>query len=155
MSLFSLILKPNLHPAVLRQKLQHHNVDQKDEDGYTLLHISSATLFNYVFTRVILDAGADPNIFDPGGDSLAHVLTFVIAHEPVDWSTSLPMQILELLCAYRLNINARNTYGDCAVHMAATYANPHLIGRLIHLGANSSLRNSRNQTTLELLELYS
>ena len=155
MSLSKFILQPNLQPAVLQQKLRYCNVDQKDEDGYTLLHTSSATLFNYVFTRVILDAGADPNIPDPGGDNLAHILTFVIAHEPTDWPTCRPMQILKLLCEHRLNINARNLYGDCAVHMAATYANPQLIGCRIQLGANSSLRNSRNQTTLELLELYS
>ncbi len=102
-------------------------VNQKDKDGNTaLVYAVDRGLADVV--KLLLENGADHN-------NLIH--------------TARSVGVLELLLKYRANVDTRDSYGT-RLHRAANSGKTEEVRLLLKYGADTSIKNNREQTALDL-----
>lgn len=62
-------------------------------------------------------------------------------------------KVVELLLRYGMNINARTVNGTC-LHEASLYGKTEVVKLLLENGIDTSIRNSSNQTALDILKTF-
>jgi ankyrin repeat protein len=117
----------------VRELLQHAGgadaTAHRDSFGCTPLHYARSA----AAARRLLDAGADPNAVNPGGESPLHYA----AYEAPD--------VARVLLAAGADPNLHNTHGMTALHFART---KEVVEILVGAGARLDARNNRGQTPL-------
>ena len=147
-------LDPEADLPVLRQAIsQCNDIEERDEYGETALHCSAGPrLLSPSFTKLLLDAGANPNATfpEPDCDTLAHSLIITASNEHgCSQGSERFFGLLKLLCRYGLDLNRPDGHGTYPIHIAAQNGNPRVTGWLLLFGANSQLKDQYGRTAIE------
>lgn len=108
-----------------------------DEEAPLLRAISTGKL---LATRMLLDAGADPNTQAAGRTALMFI------------AATQHHEVASLLINRGADLHATDNSGDQAVHIAARNRNPETLAALLRCGADKAARSARGtgKTPLEL-----
>jgi ankyrin repeat protein len=88
--------------------------------------------------KLLLDAGADPNV--------RNILGFTSLHYAVSKCAS----IIQVFWAKKGDLNAKNYEGRSPLHLAAQVGNANAVKELIELGANPTVRDNDGKTPLDI-----
>jgi len=121
------------------------NVNHQNETGRTPLHYASSKS-NDKIVKILLDMGAKPNITDSVGANALH--RGVATHTPSLLKAS--DKIVELLLPLMNSVDARNKYGETALHIACIENNEISAVRLVRAGADLLAENGEKKNALEL-----
>ncbi|BAG39756.1 ankyrin repeat-containing protein 09 [Orientia tsutsugamushi str. Ikeda] len=135
----------NLHETVKQCNLdklrsiiadRNININALNEENQTALHcaIETETLD---IVRLLLNAGADPNLYDD--------LHFSPLHKACIRNNA---EIVKLLLDYEVDINIQNIWGNTPLHYAARHGLPSIVKLLLNHRAIVDLQNSSGHTPL-------
>ena len=135
-----------LHKAVYQdfskevlQALVDHGVNVNARNDCNKTALSAAfSLRNEDAVRVILTAGADPNIVDADGDTCLHKAVY----------HAFSKEVIQALIYYGVNVNGRNDYNQTALSLAASKRNEDAISILLTAGADPNIVDAFGDTCL-------
>ena len=133
------------------------NVNAKDKDGKTPLHVGAEELWNFDVLSLesltaLINHGADVNAKDNGGHTPLHLAAqalTVYTGEIFDNEQTSPEAVLVLL-AHGADVNAKNNKGETALHLAAKRGSYKILAALIGGGADIRAKTSAGNTILDL-----
>lgn len=137
------------------------NVNVKNENGLTALHLAAASLSYGDFKlghRIILELikkGADINAKANDGETIVHkLLTELYYKAAEDYKERLQetIKIINELVALGFDINAKDNEGKTPLHMAASVGEPELIEKIINLGANINAEDNYGFTPIHQMD---
>lgn len=112
------------------------NINALNEENKTALHCA-IEIENIGIARLLLNSGADPNLYDD--------LNFSPLHKACIRNNA---EIVKLLLDYRANVNIQNTWGNTPLHYAARFGLPNIVKLLLSHRAIVDLQNSSGHTSL-------
>ncbi|EAY20292.1 hypothetical protein TVAG_192680 [Trichomonas vaginalis G3] len=113
------------------------NINEKDKDGYTSLHI--AVLNNYKeIVELLISHGANINETDNMGKTALHYAAAKFCGK----------ETAELLISHGANINEKDNDGYTALHIATHYNRKETAELLLSHGANINEKSHSNKTAL-------
>ncbi len=115
--------------------------DTRDDDGWAPLHWAAGMEGDAPRTRVLLDAGADPNAVSVGG-----ITPLMAAAQTGDLAR------VRMLLEAGADPNAVEKDGRSALHMAAWRAGEDMIRLLLEAGARPDIRNNSTQTPADVAD---
>ncbi|EAY21040.1 ankyrin repeat protein, putative [Trichomonas vaginalis G3] len=130
-------------PSFLVYFLSHGaNINEKNEDGKTALHIAAE--YNSKETaEFLISHGANINEKDNIEQTALHIA-----------AENNSKETLEFLISHGANINEKNKYGQTALHFAAEYNSKVIAELLILHDANINEKNKYGQTALHFAAEY-
>lgn len=140
---------------MLSQKLTPHPHTLNHPAGpqqATALHWAAG--FCSQLLEIVIDAGANGNIPDALGDRPLHYVVGRFKHTSrlkQEQETDICLSI-DLLVKSGIDIDAPNTVGDTALHIATKGGNEAICTKLLQYGAKASLKNKEGDTALHIAE---
>jgi len=143
------------------------NVNAQNKSGQTALLIACNSR-NYPLLEALLDAGADPNLASPNGQTPIYLTVYdpeafrvltkhgANLNVKVDGSTLLQhavsngnnMVVSALLATGKLDVNAKNDSGESALFYIASRGNGAIAQQLLAAGASPDITNNQLQTPI-------
>ncbi|CAG0892070.1 unnamed protein product [Darwinula stevensoni] len=114
------------------------NLSIRNASGFTPLHLAAQKGHNQT-TRVLLLAGANPDVPNTYGDTALHT-SCRYGHAGVT----------RILISARCNVNAQNKNGDTPLHISAAMGRRKLSRFLLQAGADRSKSNQQGETALDI-----
>lgn len=122
---------------LLLNKINSKNINIRDENGMTLLHISCLKN-NFEITELLLKNGADVNAENNKYETPLHLITASI----IDGA-----MITELLIKNGADINAKNNFGYTSLHISCLKNYLEKTKRLIDYGADVNIKDDYQENT--------
>ncbi|XP_014221801.1 ankyrin-1-like [Trichogramma pretiosum] len=123
-------------------------IDARDEDGHTALHLAlrhNGNLTNAI--QLLLRNGADPNAANEDGLTVFHLVC------QMDRDGSLAEMFLEMSreLGKPVDIDARDVEGDSPLHVALKFESKRLVELLLRRGVDPNLPNWEGETPLHVI----
>jgi quinoprotein dehydrogenase-associated probable ABC transporter substrate-binding protein len=140
-------------PAVRLLLANKATVDAATPDGYTAL---AYALANGRFAAAQTLVGAGASVSAPFGPQKLTPLMITASQLPAENREMAlaegvgPLDVARLLVTRGANVNAKSTAGMTALMIAAVHDNPAMIGALVQLGADPTLKEAGGHTAREL-----
>jgi ankyrin repeat protein len=120
------------------------DVNYRDKNGFTLLNV--AVNEDLALTKELLEAGADPNIKDMGGQ--------MALHNVVEPDGSVPPNaplIIQELVKYKANVNSKDILGYTPLMNAVMFGTRPIIQALLNVpGIDIVAQNNYGETALDI-----
>ncbi|RYP60561.1 hypothetical protein DL769_008049 [Monosporascus sp. CRB-8-3] len=107
------------------------DIDMRDTNGETLLH-KHVTSGDVPMVRFILSLGADPNLTDDSGRSPLHAAV-------ADGGREIAPEMVKRLRKKGANMNAQNSLGQTALHIAVLWGRADVVHMLCQSGADLNI----------------
>lgn len=131
--IFSLIKSNNIE-SVQQLIKQKANINIKNQDGYTPLHLA-ATGGNLNIAKLLINNGANINAKDQQDSTPLHAVQQLFARKDYE-------EIAKLLIEKGADFNAKNKSGNTPLHDAALFAKEEMIKLLLQAGADKNIKNN-------------
>jgi ankyrin repeat protein len=139
---------------VIAVLLQHANINLKDGQGRTALHLASQNAQDRAVSALV-DAGADIHARSKRQETPLHSVSNT-------WQTDVRgpkpcgpyerQRCAEILLNARADPDAANYDGECPLHFAVKYGHPEVAKVLLEYGAATNLRSRNRRTPLDLCQ---
>jgi ankyrin repeat protein len=137
-SLYQAVFDGDIEQAKLNIS-QGANVNEKNRDGQTLLHVALSYGHTSI-AKLLIDEGADIDAIDRSERTPLHLAAFKGNTEAIDLLTSKE----------GLNIDAKDSQNRTPLHFAAEFGHKDIVEKLIAKGADINAQTTRQQNTLSL-----
>lgn len=145
-------------------------VNLPTDAGDTALHLAALSSFNLRMIEELLRHGADPTLRNTSGELPFQLADRAGLTEIADWlrvgndkNGNSPLHLaiwsdntrraMKLIEQRQTDIEARNTFGETALHTAAAKGNAQVIKALLAAGADKTATNKGGQTAWDLAHL--